>query len=549
MIALALAAAIVFRTPDPAHTLVIDTTRGRAVVELRPEFAPASVARVEALARRATYDGLQFHRVIAGRFAQTGNPNNKDGGGTELPDLKLEVVKRLEVARLPAATRGTDQWSGFLGAQPWASLPPGADGKATAWGVYCAGVMGMGRQAAPDTGNSEVFFTFHPERGFDHDYAVVGRVVVGLDALRAVSVGEPPSRSPIGCCACGCSPTCLQTSGRWWRWRTRRRPPSPRASTLCGAPEALTFRCATAPSRGDCDERLDAGRDRRLGTLSDRGSRRGALGGGVTSPWGAPSDAVLHGVLQGVQVRFLPRHGRGHRLSPSHLNYRANIDALKRCGVTDVLSISAVGSLREHLPPGAFVAVDQFVDRTFARESSFFGEGCVAHVSMAEPVCHRLTALAAAAAKDAGAPVTVGGTYLAMEGPQFSTKAESRLYRQWGCDVIGMTNLPEAKLAREAELPYASLAMVTDYDAWREEEGSHVEVAHILEVMHANAALAKATLQRLCALLAARPREASPIDTGLDIALITSPDNRDPSLMARLDAVAGRVLGDGRAGA
>jgi len=262
----------------------------------------------------------------------------------------------------------------------------------------------------------------------------------------------------------------------------------------------------------------------------------------LASPWGAPSDAVLHGVLEGVEVRFLPRHGRGHRLSPSHLNYRANIDVLKRAGVTDVLSLSAVGSLREALSPGSFVAVDQFIDRTFARQKSFFGEGLVAHVSMADPVCHRLTALAVAAAMDAGADVTAGGTYLAMEGPQFSTRAESRLYRSWGCDVIGMTNMPEAKLAREAELPYASLAMVTDYDAWRTGEADPVEIAHVLAVMHANAALAKGALQRLCAALAGTPRAASPIDTVLDTALVTAPEHRDPALLAKLDAVAGRVL-------
>ena len=263
----------------------------------------------------------------------------------------------------------------------------------------------------------------------------------------------------------------------------------------------------------------------------------------VASPWGTPSDAVLHGVLEGVPVRFLPRHGRGHRLSPSHLNYRANIDVLKRCGVTDVLSLSAVGSLREHLAPGEFVAVDQFVDRTVGRAASFFGEGLVAHVSMADPVCRRLTALAAAAAGEAGAKVHVGGTYLAMEGPQFSTRAESRLYRSWGCDVIGMTNLPEAKLAREAELPYASLAMVTDYDAWRDaEDAAHVELSHVLEVMHANAALARAALRSLCAALAATPRAPSPIDTGLDLALVTPPEHRDPALVAKLDAVAGRLL-------
>lgn len=193
MIALALAAAVAFRPVDPAHSLVIDTTRGRAIVELRPELALRSVERVEALARRGTYDGLLFHRVLAGRFAQTGNPNNRDGGGTELPDLKLETYRRLEVTKLPVATRAADGWSGFLGAQPWASWQPDADGRPQAWGAYCEGVMGMGRQAAPDTGNSEIFFTFRPERGFDHDYAVVGRVVVGLDALRSVAVGEPPA--------------------------------------------------------------------------------------------------------------------------------------------------------------------------------------------------------------------------------------------------------------------------------------------------------------------------------------------------------------------
>jgi 5'-methylthioadenosine phosphorylase len=269
----------------------------------------------------------------------------------------------------------------------------------------------------------------------------------------------------------------------------------------------------------------------------------------LASPWGASSDAVLHGMLEGVEVRFLPRHGRGHRLSPSHLNYRANIDVLKRAGVTDILSISAVGSLREALAPGAFVAVDQYIDRTFARESSFFGEGMVAHVSMADPVCPRLSALAAMAAREAGAVVSDRGVYLAMEGPQFSSRAESQLYRSWGCDVIGMTNLPEAKLAREAELPYASLAMVTDYDCWRsDDEGAPVEVQHILEVMHANAALAKAALKRLCAGLAGSSRTPSPIDTVLDAALVTAPEHRDARLLAKLDAVAGRVLASGAAG-
>ena len=186
----------------------------------------------------------------------------------------------------------------------------------------------------------------------------------------------------------------------------------------------------------------------------------------VESPFGAPSDALLTGRLGDVTLAFLPRHGRGHVLPPSAVNARANIDALKRFGCTDILSLSAVGSLREAIEPGAFVVVDQFIDRTFAREKSFFGPGLVAHVSVAEPVCPRLSALAAEAARAAGARVVEGGCYLAMEGPQFSTKAESALYRSWGCDVIGMTNMPEAKLAREAELPYASVAMVTDYDGW-----------------------------------------------------------------------------------
>ncbi len=262
----------------------------------------------------------------------------------------------------------------------------------------------------------------------------------------------------------------------------------------------------------------------------------------LSSPWGEPSDAVLHGVLQGIEVRFLPRPGRGHRLSPSHLNSRAYLDVLKRAGGADGLSVSAVGSLREALSPGSFVAVDQFIDRTFAREKSFFGDGLVAHVSMADPVCPRLTALAVAAATDAGARITNGGAYLVMEGPQFSTRAESRLYRSWGCDVIGMTNMPEAKLAREAELPYASLAMVTDYDCWRADDSQPVEVRHILEVLEANAALATLVLTRWCASLAQSPRTPSPIDTVLDSALVTPPGLRDQALLAKLDAVAGRVL-------
>ncbi|WP_158912958.1 S-methyl-5'-thioadenosine phosphorylase [Caulobacter sp. S45] len=269
--------------------------------------------------------------------------------------------------------------------------------------------------------------------------------------------------------------------------------------------------------------------------LTDREWRR------VDSPWGAPSDEILFGTLNGTAVRFLPRHGRGHKVSPSHINYRANIDALKRADCTDIVSLSAVGSLKEELPPGVFVAVDQYIDRTFAREKSFFGDGAVAHVSMAHPVCERLTRLAATAARAAGARVTEGGTYLCMEGPQFSTKAESELYRSWGCSVIGMTNMPEAKLAREAELPYASLAMVTDYDCWHADHG-HVEVADIIRVMHANADHAKAAVANLALALASTPRTPSPIDTGLDFALITPPEHRDSALLAKLDAVAGRLL-------
>ncbi len=261
----------------------------------------------------------------------------------------------------------------------------------------------------------------------------------------------------------------------------------------------------------------------------------------IDGPWGAPSDQILFGELGGVQVRFLPRHGRGHRVSPTHINGRANIDALKRAGVTDVISLSAVGSLRKKLAPGHFVVVDQFIDRTFAREKSFFGEGIVAHVSMAHPVCPRLSKLALHAAEEAGAPVREGGTYICMEGPQFSTSAESELYRDWGAHVIGMTNMPEAKLAREAELPYASIAMVTDYDCWHAEH-AHVQVTDVMRVMHANADKAKATVAHLCTLLAKRPREPSPIDTCLDMALVTPHEHRDPALVAKLDAVAGRVL-------
>jgi 5'-methylthioadenosine phosphorylase len=261
----------------------------------------------------------------------------------------------------------------------------------------------------------------------------------------------------------------------------------------------------------------------------------------VDTPWGAPSDELLIGRIEGVKFVFLPRHGRGHRIPPSHVNARANIDALKRAGCTDVLAISAIGSLQEELAPGRFVVVDQFIDRTFAREKSFFGPGMVAHVSMAEPVCPRLSSLAAAAAEKAGAEVTSGGTYLAMEGPQFSTRAESELYRSWGCDVIGMTGMPEAKLAREAELPYALVGMVTDYDCWRSGVEA-VEVSAIITQLMANAETGRRLVVELARALPPE-RSASPIDTSLDTALITAPGARDPAMLARLDAICRRVLG------
>ena len=234
----------------------------------------------------------------------------------------------------------------------------------------------------------------------------------------------------------------------------------------------------------------------------------------VDTPWGAPSDELLIGRIEGVKFVFLPRHGRGHRIPPSQLNFRANIDALKRAGCTDLVAISAVGSLREELPPGRFVVVDQYLDRTFARESSFFGPGLAAHVSMADPVCPRLSALAADAAEAAGAEVTRGGCYLAIEGPQFSTRAESRAYRDWGGDVIGMTGMPEAKLAREAELPYASVCMVTDYDCWR--DGEEADVAEIVARLHANAETARSADRRAGQAAArrnGRPRRSTPIST------------------------------------
>jgi 5'-methylthioadenosine phosphorylase len=259
----------------------------------------------------------------------------------------------------------------------------------------------------------------------------------------------------------------------------------------------------------------------------------------VDTPWGAPSDQLLTGRIGAAEFVFLPRHGRGHRLPPSDVNARANVDALKRAGCTDVVAISAVGSLREELAPGQFVVVDQFIDRTFARDKSFFGTGMVAHVSMADPTCPRLSGLCADAASAAGATVVRGGTYLAMEGPQFSSRAESLLYRQWGCDVIGMTAMPEAKLAREAELPYALVGMVTDYDCWRVGEEA-VEVAAVIAQLMANAEVGRQLVVRLAGLLPA-DRGASPIDTALDSAIITAPDARDPAMLAKLDAVCARV--------
>jgi len=262
----------------------------------------------------------------------------------------------------------------------------------------------------------------------------------------------------------------------------------------------------------------------------------------VETPWGAPSDALLCGEIGGVPVRFLPRHGRWHVQTPSSINYRANIDALKRSGVTDVISVSACGSFREEMAPGDFVIVDQFIDRTFSRDKSFFGPGCVAHVSMAEPVCPRLGDALETAARGAGVTVHRGGTYLCMEGPQFSTVAESRLYRDWGCAVIGMTNMPEAKLAREAELCYATVAMVTDYDAWRPGHDA-VDVAAVVAVLNGNAAKARAMVKAAVpALGGARAPCPHGCDRALDHALITAPDARDPAALARLDAVAGRVI-------
>ena len=262
----------------------------------------------------------------------------------------------------------------------------------------------------------------------------------------------------------------------------------------------------------------------------------------IKTPFGAPSDALLFGRLGDQQLVFLPRHGRGHRIPPSAINYRANIDALKRAGVTDLLSVSAVGSLREDLAPGTFVIVDQFIDRTVARTRSFFGTGCVAHVSMAHPVCARLGDRLQQAARDAEIPVVRGGTYLVMEGPQFSSLAESRLYRSWGADVIGMTNLPEARLAREAELCYATMAMVTDYDSWHPQHGD-VSVEEILQTITQNTERMRTLMTHaIPAVGADASASACTCRRALEHAILTAPAARDPELLARLDAVAGRIL-------
>lgn len=265
----------------------------------------------------------------------------------------------------------------------------------------------------------------------------------------------------------------------------------------------------------------------------------------VDTPWGSPSDDLLQGTLDGQKLVFLPRHGRGHHISPTGLNARANIDAMKRLGVTDILSVGAVGSLREDLAPGMFVLVDQYIDRSHLRTKSFFGDGLVAHISLAHPACSRLTGLIETALQNEAIAYHRGGTYLVMEGPQFSTYAESQLYRSWGCDVIGMTAMPEARLAREAEICYVTVAMVTDYDCWHDGH-DNVTVDSILKVLHANADHARQLVRALAPSVA---RHGALCDAGcdraLDTALITAPEKRDPELIARLDAVAGRVLGSG----
>ena len=262
----------------------------------------------------------------------------------------------------------------------------------------------------------------------------------------------------------------------------------------------------------------------------------------VASPFGVPSDELLLGELDGVRLAFLPRHGRGHRLPPGDINFRANIDVLKRAGVTDVVSLSAVGSLREDLPPGTFVVVDQFIDRTLGRPRTFFGTGCVAHVSMANPVCERMGAALQSAGRESGTRVVRGGAYVVIEGPQFSTRAESELYRSWGASVVGMTNLPEAYLAREAELCYATVAMVTDFDCWHSSHAA-VTVQEVVATMKANVDGARALLARAIPKLAQRPVPCPHgCDRALDGAIMTEHDARDRYVVARLDAVAGRVL-------
>ena len=262
----------------------------------------------------------------------------------------------------------------------------------------------------------------------------------------------------------------------------------------------------------------------------------------VETPWGPPSDDLMFGTLSGQRLVFLPRHGRGHRHSPSDINYRANLDAMKRVGVTDIISVSAVGSLKEELPPGTFVVVDQFIDRTFARTKSFFSSGCVGHVALGHPVCQRLGDHLFAAGKELGLKIVRGGSYIVMEGPQFSTQAESHLYRSWGCSVIGMTNMPEAKLAREAEICYATVAMVTDYDCWHPDH-DHVTVEQVVKVVIANADKARGLV---CAAAPRMKDHAGPCkhgcQTALEHAIMTRADMRDPKLVAKLDAVAGRVL-------
>jgi len=262
----------------------------------------------------------------------------------------------------------------------------------------------------------------------------------------------------------------------------------------------------------------------------------------VTSPWGEPSDQVRVGEIGGLTVAFLPRHGRGHVYSPTTINYRANIDVMKRMGVTDLVSLSAVGSLREELAPGTLVLVDQFIDRTFAREKSFFGTGCVGHVPFAHPVSPGLQDIVEAALTAESIAHRRGGTYVVMEGPQFSTLAESHLYRSWGAAVIGMTNMPEAKLAREAEICYCTVAMVTDYDSWHEGHGE-VDVAKVVAVLKANAGNARRLVARI-AMDFPRQHRSCPVgsDRALDHAIMTAPEKRDPVLVKKLDAVAGRVL-------